>query len=290
MKKILLTLIMTLCLLLTACSTEINSAAGEEASTGGLYDIHFLYSLNEAPGMDIPGEYIDLLSDHESPETITTEFEGEEYSGRLVNTVDIHNGNFVMDLYDMDDGFFAVDHDTGELVSFMPNDYDMGIKEEDREAKAFELAGKYIDTDEYTFSHNSDSNVDKYTFEKKIKDKKTAANLQITFRADGRLHEFYNEMTRQIDEAIDKYGEDALYEIIAKLDTEEADAEVEKLLEESFPTMFIRELYDKKLTVANDGRIGMVYSMGLDYTREMSDGGTAGTGYRVYLLLTLKDQ
>ena len=240
--------------------------------------------------MDISGEYIDLLNDHESPETFTTEFEGEEYSGRLVDTINIHNGNFVMDLYDMDNGFFAVDHNTGELISFMPNDYDMGAKEEDREAKAIELASKYINTEEYTFSHNSDSNFDKYTFEKKIKDKNTAAKLQITFKADGRLHEFYNEMTRQIDEAIDKYGEDALYEIIAKLDTEEADAEVEKILAESFPTMFKYELYDKKLTVAKDGKLGMVYDLGVEYTEEMTIGGTAGTGYRVYVLLTLKDQ
>ncbi len=251
LKKIcsLLTIILSITLLLSACSPAKTIAQKFEFS-------EYHTTVDSANGNNSTS--VDLASPFENPNALpakTVVFEGVEYSGNYWYSVIEHNNTFISDYYKLENGWFAVKSATDSLVNINFTNFEKGNVPlaELREA-AENFAVKYINiNDKFILKEEQTGEFYSFKYVKHIDGYPTNEFLLVSYSSGGTLIAFAQNM-------IGEYNLSALSsEEVTRLE-EMTSGEVE----EEIKNIFFEEddkTVEKNITfIKHEGKICALYN------------------------------
>ena len=238
-------------------------------------------------------EKMNMHENKNAPRTMTVSFDGIEYTGTYTHSVVDTYNNYESDEYIFGrGGWFKVISGTNkvhQIVLPLPEPPAGDAVESGKgRAKAMEIAGNYIDINEYELTVESNIYYDVYRFKKQI-DGVICANLAVLMEKDGDLSAFDYLIVDEYNEIRAKYSDTEIKEAIARLTSEEADKLCEAKIEKaySYDNMLSREsnLLYRYLVLLDDGSLGIMNEFDVNITIPTDDGYSEG-GSRMAILVS----
>lgn len=206
-------------------------------------------------------------------QTMEVLFGGAEYKGVYdCSYVELHN-TYTTHRYNMEDGWFAVNGDTGELVGFMFYDLETGdLEREDCAAVARKFAATLVDINQYQFSESFEESFYTCSYVRFLNGVETSERIDISVSTTGRITSFYSKMLG----AFARVEEEDRVQQEKKL-TSLVSAEAEKLVSEKIDKIYSSEsrqhaVEKRKYVLLPDGNIAMVYDVGTKDSTDIGDG------------------
>lgn len=207
-----------------------------------------------------------MHSDDTASQTATIAFNDKTYTGTYWYSTVLIYCNYQSDYYQMDNGWFALNHETGELVTFLcPSSQELSddpYSLEETRKIADEFVSKYITLSDYTVTDTEREYVNGHTYVKYIDGMKTADSVTIGVSPiDGEVVSFGALELNQFDGSISQKSAKTLSDSTPAL----VDAKVKSIY--SGNTAFTDyEMTNPVLCLLENGEIGIVCTIEANFT------------------------
>ena len=196
-----------------------------------------------------------------APQTIEVLFGDSEYKGVYdCSYVELHN-TYITHRYNMEDGWFSINGDTGELVGFLYYDLETGtLKREDCAVVARKFAASLVDIEQYQFSESFEDPLYACSYVKYLDGVETGERIDITVSTTGRITAFNSKM-------IGAFGDEEKMNVMkarefSALLSKEAEQLVVEKMDKIYPKKARQYTFEKrKYVLLPDGEIAMVYDV-----------------------------
>ena len=208
MKKSILSIFILFALLLSSCgSNNVNNAIVTSAplenseSKYKFYSNIWAYGLTEDDVKGLPPT-VETIERSEAPRTLTIEFNGKNYTGDYLESLNRQNYGDWFDYYEGEDSIFGVNYITGRICQFSLKSNNYSNDEEQTERFSEEvlrrrvevfLFGYLEDFSEYTLidtAYRSHKNIYYYLYNRTINGIKTSDEIEIGITASGVIDDY----------------------------------------------------------------------------------------------------
>ncbi len=237
--------------------------------------------------------------DHSAPERVTIEFGGKSYTGFYISSSYEPYDNYQTDLYhdEITGGPFSVIHGTTEVNLFLvcedgEDEWPLMQKnpKETFQDQALRILAEHVPENslrEFTLEYNSDEYFDGFHYYRRVDDV-TCAAYHIAIAKNGKPASLRSVMGPESEEIFQKFSLKDIHETIQKLSGDAASHAIEEKLSSIYKDLkgaYQWQVVDKYLVQYEEGRLGLVYDLDVDWKLPGEDGLIYESGSRIAILL-----